>query len=253
VPICDPAATSCAAGELRIQIDGSSTNIVIDVVGFFQRPDDFRLGVASDFSAFRIGVGTARHHLISNRDMVFNAFDLGPGVGEPLYYWRKNSTPWDENTWEELMYLHDNGNLTVVGTLSKGAGSFKIDHPQDPLNKYLYHSFVESPDMKNIYDGVVTTDGDGLATVELPQYFEALNRDFRYQLTAVGQFAQAIVSEKIAGNRFTIQTDKPGVEVSWQVTGIRQDAFAEKHRIPVEEAKPAGERGRYLHPEARKP
>src|SRR5580765_2376040 len=103
--------------------------------------------------------------------------------------------------------------------------------------------------MKNIYDGVVTTDGSGTATVDLPTYFEALNRDFRYQLTVMGQFAQAIVASKMANHRFTIKTDKPNVEVSWQVTGIRHDAFADAHRIPVEQAKPDKERGRYLHPE----
>src|SRR5262249_41494366 len=77
-----------------------------------------------------------------------------------------------------------------------------------------------------------------------------LNRDFRYQLTVVGQFAQAIVAEKVKGNRFTIQTNAPGVEVSWQVTGIRQDAWANKNRIKVEESKSDKERGFYLHPEA---
>jgi hypothetical protein len=87
------------------------------------------------------------------------------------------------------------------------------------------------------------------ATVSLPDYFEALNRDFRYQLTVIGQFAQAIVAQKVAGNRFVIRTSKPGVEVSWQVTGIRQDAYANAERIPVEEAKPANEQGYYLHPE----
>jgi hypothetical protein len=39
------------------------------------------------------------------------------------------------------------------------------------------------------------------------------------------------------------------MKVSWQVTGIRQDAWANAHRIPVEEEKPVAERGRYLHPE----
>jgi hypothetical protein len=141
-----------------------------------------------------------------------------------------------------------NGNVHVNGTLSKSAGSFKIDHPQDPANKYLYHSFVESPDMKNIYDGNVTTDNRGEATVVLPSYFEALNRDFRYQLTVIGEFAQAIVSSEIKDNRFTIKTDKPNVKVSWQVTGIRQDPYANAHRIPVEEDKLAGEKGKYLHP-----
>jgi hypothetical protein len=142
------------------------------------------------------------------------------------------------------------GNVQVLGTLSKSGGSFKIDHPLDPENKYLSHSFVESPDMKNIYDGNITTDHNGIAVVELPDYFEALNRDFRYQLTVVGQFAQAIVAEEVKDNRFTIQTSAPGVKVSWQVTGIRQDAWANKNRIPVEEAKSERERGHYLNPEA---
>src|SRR5262249_37093110 len=118
----------------------------------------------------------------------------------------------------------------------------------DPANKYLSHSFVESPDMMNIYNGSITTDQSGEAIVTLPDYFEALNRDFRYQLTVIGQFAQAIVASKISGNRFTIKTDRPGVEVSWQVTGVRQDAYANKHRIPVEQQKSERERGYYIHP-----
>jgi hypothetical protein len=142
-----------------------------------------------------------------------------------------------------------NGNVDVDGNLSKAAGSFKIDHPLDPANKYLYHSFVESPDMKNIYDGNVVTDAGGDAVVTLPEWFETLNRDFRYQLTVIGQFAQAIIASEIANNQFHIKTDKPNVKVSWQVTGIRQDAWANAHRIPVEELKPEGERGLYLHPE----
>ncbi|RKX18888.1 MAG: hypothetical protein DRP51_08375, partial [Candidatus Zixiibacteriota bacterium] len=142
------------------------------------------------------------------------------------------------------------GNVNITGTLSKAGGSFMIDHPLDPANKYLYHSFVESPDMMNIYNGNVTTDGDGFATVELPDYFGALNKDFRYQLTVIGDFAQAIVAEEISGNQFTIRTDKPSVKVSWQVTGIRKDAYAEANRIQVEVEKPAREKGLYLHPEA---
>ena len=142
-----------------------------------------------------------------------------------------------------------NGNVEVDGNLSKAGGSFKIDHPLDPANKYLYHSFVESPDMMNIYNGNVTTDAQGDVVVELPEWFETLNRDFRYQLTVIGQFAQAIVSTEIADGRFSIKTDKPNVKVSWQVTGIRQDAWANAHRIPLEEAKPELERGSYLHPE----
>jgi hypothetical protein len=141
------------------------------------------------------------------------------------------------------------GDVDVDGTLSKGGGSFKIDHPLDPANKYLFHSFVESPDMMNIYNGNVTTDSSGNAVVTMPDWFEALNQDFRYQLTVMGQFAQAIVASEIANHSFAIQTDKPNVKVSWQVTGVRHDAWANAHRIPVEQLKAAGDRGLYLHPE----
>ncbi len=143
-----------------------------------------------------------------------------------------------------------NGKVTVTGTLSKGAGTFKIDHPQDPENKYLYHSFVESPDMMNVYNGNISTNSEGLAVVSLPNYFESLNKDFRYQLTVLGEFAQAIIFKKVEGNVFIIKTDKPNIEVSWQVTGIRKDPFAEKNRIIPEVNKTGAEKGKYLHPEA---
>jgi hypothetical protein len=142
------------------------------------------------------------------------------------------------------------GNVHVQGTLSKSAGSFKIDHPLDPANRYLSHSFVESPEMLNVYNDNVTTDARGMATVRLPAYFQALNRDFRYQLTIVGSRGwNARVVREIASNRFTIQTDEPRVKVSWQVTGVRQDAYARAHPIVVEQDKPAAERGTFLHPE----
>ena len=141
------------------------------------------------------------------------------------------------------------GDVNVVGTLSKSAGAFRIDHPLDPANKYLSHSFVESPDMKNVYDGVVTLDAQGEATVQLPDWFEALNKDFRYQLTCIGGFAPVYIAEEITGNRFKIAGGTPGLKVSWQVTGIRRDPYANAHRIPVEEIKPNNESGTYLYPE----
>ncbi len=143
------------------------------------------------------------------------------------------------------------GNLNVGGTLSKASGSFKIDHPLDPANKYLYHSFVESPDMMNIYNGNAILDGAGEAVVELPAWFEALNKDFRYQLTAIGAPGPNLyIAGEISGNHFRIGGGTVGQKVSWQVTGIRKDAYAEKNRIPVEEPKPMAERGHYLYPGA---
>ena len=142
-----------------------------------------------------------------------------------------------------------NGTTAVFGTLTKTAGAFLIDHPVDPENKFLMHSFVESPDMKNIYDGTITTDANGEATVQLPDWFQALNVDFRYQLTCIGQFAQAIILKEITNNKFSIKTDHPSVKVSWQVTGIRNDPYAKEKRIPVEQLKAPDEKGKYIYPQ----
>jgi hypothetical protein len=138
--------------------------------------------------------------------------------------------------------------VIVSGTLFKGGGGFEIDHPLDPANRYLRHSFVECPEMLNVYSGNVTTDGNGEACVALPDYFEALNEDFRYQLTVIGQFAQVIVAQEVKNNQFTIRTERPGVKVSWQVSGTRRDPWAVANRIAVEEDKAGEEKGRYLHP-----
>ncbi len=142
------------------------------------------------------------------------------------------------------------GDVAVSGTLSKAGGSFKIDHPLDPKNKYLSHSFVESPDMMNIYNGNITTDSDGMARVVMPEWFDALNRDYRYQLTVIGSFAHAIIAEEYHEGYFVVRTDEANVKVSWQITGIRQDKWADANRIPVEEFKQTGDRGKYLHPAA---
>lgn len=143
------------------------------------------------------------------------------------------------------------GRVGVVGNLSKGGGSFLIDHPLDPENRTLSHSFVESPDMMNVYNGNVTLDANGEAEVVLPDYFEALNRDFRYQLTAIGAPGPNLyIAETVKNNRFRIVGGSGAMQVSWQVTGIRQDPYANANRIVVEENKPTNERGLFLYPEA---
>jgi len=159
---------------------------------------------------------------------------------------------------------HFQGNVVVTGNLQKGGGSFKIDHPLYPDTKYLSHSFVESPDMKNVYDGVVTLDDKGKSEINLPDWFGALNKDFRYQLTAIAAPGPNLyIAEEISeasknysntscknnNSRFKIAGGMPGMKVSWQVTGIRKDPWANAHRIEVEEDKPFEKQGYYLHPE----
>jgi hypothetical protein len=151
---------------------------------------------------------------------------------------------------QERFRCDANGNVTLSGNLSvAGIKAFVMDHPLDPANSYLYHSAVEAPEQLNIYSGTVNTNGAGEAIVNMPSYFQALNRDVRYQLTVVGQFAQAIVSSKVNNGQFKIKTDKPNVEVCWQVSGVRNDAYARAHPFQAVQPKTGAEHGLYLHPE----
>ncbi|MBL9001297.1 MAG: hypothetical protein JNK25_09195 [Phycisphaerae bacterium] len=225
------------AGGMNLRTGGNTVRLTIDsvgLVGIGTASPNAQLNVNNPTGGTGLRVqinGTTRLVVDGNGGVAIGANAIPPANG-----------------------LRVAGDATVIGSLSKGGGSFKIDHPLDPRNKYLYHSFVESPDMKNIYDGNVTTDGAGFATVTLPDWFEALNRDFRYQLTVVdsgeNDFVLARVYRKIEGNTFIVKTSVPGIEVSWQVTGIRKDAWAERNRIPVEVEKGPEERGTYLHPSA---
>jgi hypothetical protein len=142
------------------------------------------------------------------------------------------------------------GNLGVSGQIFAGVKDFRIDHPLSPANKYLYHASVESSEMMNIYTGNVTLDGTGAASVELPAWFEAVNGDYRYQLTSIGAAAPNLhIAREVANHQFSIAGGAPGMKVSWQVTGVRQDAFARANPLVVEVDKPANERGFYLNPE----
>ena len=144
--------------------------------------------------------------------------------------------------------LYQNGNFETSGGIVRAYKAFRIDHPLDPANKYLLHTSVESPDMKTIYDGVAEIGADGSAWVDLPEYFEALNGGFRYQLTAIGAPAPTLyIAAEISGNRFQIAGGAPGVRVSWQVTGIRHDPYAKTYPTPVELKK--AQPGTYLYPE----
>jgi hypothetical protein len=142
------------------------------------------------------------------------------------------------------------GNVFVEGTLGKSGGSFIIDHPADPANRTLEHSFVEAPERLNVYRGSVTLNSRGSATVRLPRYYQLLNTDHSVQLTAVGSPAPSLhVSRRVEGGRFAIAGGAPGQEVYWQVTGARQDKWARMHPLRVERTKKRKDRGKYLNPD----
>jgi len=127
------------------------------------------------------------------------------------------------------------GWIYVQGDLDvNGSKNFRIDHPLWPTQQVLLHSGVESSEPKNMYRGSVMLDLNGQARVTLPAYFQALNRDFRYQLTSIGAAANPFVLKEIENNVFWIGGSRPGVRVSWQVTGVRNDArFRERPFVTV--------------------
>ena len=142
------------------------------------------------------------------------------------------------------------GDINATGTINGAAKNFRIDHPLDPSGKYLTHTSIESSEMLNLYSGNAILGADGSAAVSLPDWFTALNEDFRYQLTPIGGFAQLYIAEEITGSQFRIAGGRGGMKVSWQVTGVRRDAYAKMHPLVVESNKLGDERGHYLHPDA---
>ena len=130
-----------------------------------------------------------------------------------------------------------------------GAKNFIIDHPLDPANKSLKHACMESPEVLNVYSGSVVLDGQGKANVSLPGYFETLNKDFRYQLTAIGGAApQLHIAQEVEGNVFAIGGGLPGMKVSWEVTGVRNDPYFQDNPYQPEQEKAEGDKGLYYYP-----
>jgi hypothetical protein len=229
-----PPASTLSYGV--VGISGSSATDAAGVTGKINSNAANAAGVRGDNnSATCCGMGVAGFH-------------AGQGIG--VYGEAPNGfgvSGYSPNNWSGYFQ----GSVNVVGTLLKSSGAFRIDNPLDPAHSYLQHSFVESPDMKNIYDGTVRTNAKGFATVKLPAYFQALNTDFRYQLTILGRApwdTQARVWNEIKNNRFTVRTSRPNVKVSWQVTGIRHDAWANAHRIQVVVPKTGSADNKYVHP-----
>jgi len=148
-----------------------------------------------------------------------------------------------------------------------GTKSFRIDHPQDPQNKYLLHYCAESPEVINFYSGTLLLDQEGEAEVTLPAYFASINKDPRYDLTPIGApmpmlhiaseidaatlalAAKAAPGEPIPAASFRIAGGAPNAKVSWEVKAVRNDRWMQTHGAPVEQDKEGSERGRYQRPE----
>jgi hypothetical protein len=235
---------SGGAHVIHAEYSGTSASAVA-VYGDAKGADEW--GIGGHFEGDLTGVEALAQHTGSTAALYGVFADVDNGTSSATCY----SIYGDEPTGGGTLYAgYFNGDVHVNGSLTGPAFSSRIDHPMDPAGMYLSHSFVESPDMMNVYNSNAVLDGSGEAWVELPEWFDVLNRDFRYQLTAIGAPGPNLyIADEISGNLFRIAGGEPGMKVSWMVTGIRQDKYAEEHRIVVEERKTGTEQGRYLHPE----
>lgn len=211
-------------------------------------------GIGGYFANTASSGGTAVYAVCNNGDGIFASSGGSYSNAGYFYYTGTTGTALTAYCATAAKALQVIGNSLFSGTASfsgyvtKSGGGFLVDHPQDPENKMLNHCFVESPEMKNVYDGTIVLDSKGEATVSLPSYFESANSDFRYQLTAIGaSMPNLFVSVEVSNNQFSISGGAPGKKVSWQVTGVRADKWALANHPGVEITKKTPDT--YLHPE----
>lgn len=139
-----------------------------------------------------------------------------------------------------FLTFRNNGSLQVPGALSKGSGTFLIDHPLDPLNKNLRHGFVEAPEYLNIYRGVVDLEAGRMA-VDIDAAFGMTDGTFAALNVEVCVFVQTQYSpEKVwieapaDSGKFTIVSEnaQSNATVAFMVTGRRNDAFVRSSLDP---------------------
>jgi hypothetical protein len=162
-------------------------------------------------------------------------------------------------------------NVQILGSLSKGSGTFLIDHPLDPKNKDLYHGFVEAPRYDLIYRGKVKLV-KGKATVEI----DAASNMTAGTFAALTQNAEVVALNNLSGfdrvkssavvdGSFQIisENNASSDTIHWVVIAERHDPFiinnegahTDDHgRMVPEQMKPANGEGitETEHPEIAK-
>jgi hypothetical protein len=229
---------------------GSGTGVSNAGVVAFGGDDTSVSGGASGYGAYLYGGSSTNGYGGSGLLVYGGTGAQGDGDGGDFYA----GEPYGDGVWAygglDAGYFAGDveitGNLYVLGS----SKNFKIDHPLDPANKYLYHAAIESSEVLNLYRGNVTLDANGEAIVTLPDWFEAINKDLSYQLTPIGGSAPGLyVAAEVSNNQFKVAGGRPGLKVSWQITGVRNDAEERANAYQAEVDKPARERGYYIHPE----
>ena len=252
-----PVSTQFLAGQLEFPMYIPSAPLVLQNTN----PSGYGLRVESDGPGLKVSskgphlilVGSAG--VISATSEAYENLTVYSNNNVYLYLDKNRDDPHTSGFYifgrqgYSILELSEDGDMWLRGELTQAMLKTRIDHPLNPANKNLVHSMVGSPEMKTVYDGVTVLDEGGEAWVDLPEYFEALNTGYRYQLTPMGASAPHLfIAEKIHHNRFKIAGGILGLEVSWQVTGIRRDAYAKARPLVVEEEKPDAGKGHYLHP-----
>ncbi len=249
-------------GALRIENGGSSWELAYDPNGEHFYIDEF--GVARHFVIGKGGNVSIGSTTISDATLALRPPN---GNNRSLVFRAANDVDvfevrTDGNSWA-LANASDGANFIgaiISGPTDRvrvytdffvtGSKNFIMDHPLNPANKSLQHSCMESPEVLNVYSGSIILDAEGKAAVNLPDYFEAINKDYRYQLTAIGGAApQLHIAQEVNNNEFTIAGGLPGMKVSWEVTGVRNDPYFQDHPYQAVQEKPDSEKGRYYYPQ----
>ena len=226
----------------RVGINGGYSNVGFAIKGVAGDASTFLVENDSGDELFKI---TSSGRAGINKTATNVAFTVQGVPGDALFF------QVEDDAGADVITVSGSSGLTQIhqGLAVAGTKMFKIDHPLDPENRYLTHNCMEGPKPYNVYQGMASFDQSGEAIIELPDYFEALNIDYTYQLTCVGGFSNIYVKEEIKNNQFKVAGGKAGMKVSWQVSGVRNDPHARAMAGPEEIEKSELEKGTYLYPQ----
>jgi hypothetical protein len=176
---------------------------------------------------------------VGNWTAFFQANTTASNSYGPLVYGGTNTSDWAlyvaSAAGTPYFRVRGDGSTFVAGSLSKGSGSFRIDHPLESMSETheLVHSFIEGPQADLIYRGKLTlVNGKAQANIDEVSTmtngtFESLCREV--QCFTTNESGWDLIKGKVIGNIIYIESQNVNStdEISWMVIGERKD----KHMI----------------------